>query len=56
MESLIMNESGTSGRFNQKAEQLAEYYFRKYRSHMELLESSSLLSKVRSIVPYDIYA
>lgn len=55
MESLI-NESGVMDRMNEQAEQAAHRYFNKYRSHMELLESSSLLSKVRSVTPYDFYA
>ena len=55
MESLI-NESGVMDRMNEQAEQAAHRYFSKYRSHMELLESHSLLSKVRSITPYDFYA
>lgn len=33
----------------------AESYFKKYKSNMELLESSPL-SKVRRVTPYDIYA
>ena len=55
MESL-MNESGMTHRLNEQAEQQAERYFNKYREHMTLLESHSLLSKVRSITPYDFYA
>jgi hypothetical protein len=34
----------------------ANLYYRKYRSHMNALESSSMLSKVRKIRPFDIYA
>ena len=56
MESLIMNESGITNRLNEQAEQAAERYFKKYREHMQLLESHSLLSKTRQITPYDFYA
>jgi hypothetical protein len=52
----LINESAVVSRMNEQAEQAAERYFRKYREHMELLESSSLLSKLRSITPYDFYA
>jgi len=34
----------------------ANLFYRKYRSHMNALESDSLLSKVRKIRPFDIYA
>lgn len=55
MESLI-NESAVMNQMNEQAEMAAQRYFTKYRTHMELLESNSLLSKVRSITPYDFYA
>jgi hypothetical protein len=55
MESLI-NESAVTARLNERAEEAAGYYFKKYREHMELMESQSLLSKTRSITPYDYYA
>lgn len=51
MESLIKNESGVMNRFGKFAEQYADYYFHKYRPQMELLESHSLIGKVRSITP-----
>ena len=34
----------------------AEGYAKRYRNQMNLLESASLLKKVRSVSPYDIYA
>jgi hypothetical protein len=55
MESLIQ-ESAVTHRLNEQAEQAADRYFRKYREHMQLMESHSLLSKTRSITPYDFYA
>ena len=55
MESLI-TEAAQLNRMNEQAEMAAERYLRKYRSHMELMESHSLISKVRAITPYDYYA
>jgi len=55
MQSLI-EESAVTQRFNVPAEEAAARYFKRYREHMELMESHSLLSKVRSITPYDYYA
>lgn len=55
MESLI-TEGAVTHRLNEQAEMAADRYFKKYREHMNLLESSSLLSKTRSITPYDFYA
>lgn len=55
MESLIQ-ESVVTERLNEQAEMAADRYFKRYRTHMNLLESGSLLSKVRSITPYDFYA
>jgi hypothetical protein len=45
-------------KFNEEhlAEGAAERYLKQYPDHMKALESHSLLSKVRSITPYDIYA
>jgi hypothetical protein len=37
-------------------ENSAEKYLRRYRDHVQILESHSLLSKTRSVTPYDIYA
>ena len=34
----------------------AEGYAKRYRPQMNLLESHSLLSKVRNVTPYDVYA
>lgn len=39
-----------------KVEQKADQYLKKYRSHIEAMESKSLISKVRTITPYDVYA
>jgi hypothetical protein len=55
MESMI-NEAAVVSRMNEQAEMAADRYFSKYRTHMELLESHSLLSKLRQITPYDFYA
>jgi hypothetical protein len=55
MQSLIQ-EAAVTHRLNEQAEAAAERYFRRYREHMELLESHSLLSKTRSVTPYDFYA
>ena len=52
----MINESAVVSRMNEQAEMAAERYFNKYRTHMELLENNSLLSKVRQITPYDFYA
>lgn len=41
---------------DKRVEESAERYFRRYRPQIEALESSSTLSKVRSVTPYDIYA
>jgi len=47
-----LNEERVQGQILQSA----EYYFNKYKSLMESLESRSPISKVRSITPYDYYA
>ena len=40
----------------QKIENMAEKYLRRYRPYVDVLESHSLLSKTRSVSAYDIYA
>ena len=55
MQSLV-EESAVTARLNEQAEEAAGRYFRKYRDHMELMESHSLLAKTRPITPYDYYA
>lgn len=52
----IVEDAAVTRQMNEQVEQAADRYFQKYRSHMELLESHSLLSKTRSITPYDFYA
>jgi len=37
-------------------EREADRYFNRYKSHVQMLEDHSLLSKIRSITPYDVYA
>jgi len=51
--------SGFSLREQLKGDQVekdSELYLKKYRTQVEMLESSSLISKVREITPYDIHA
>lgn len=55
MQSMV-EEAAVTRQMNEQVEQAADRYFKKYRNHMELLESHSLLSKTRSITPYDFYA
>jgi hypothetical protein len=55
MQSLV-EDGAVTQRLNEQAEQAANRYYKKYRSHMEMLEGHSLLSKVRQITPYDFYA
>jgi len=44
-------------RMNEDAiENSAEKYYNRYRDHMQILESHSILGKVRSVTPYDFYA
>lgn len=52
----MVEEAAVTRQMNEQVEQAADRYFKKYRQHMELLESHSLLSKTRSITPYDFYA
>jgi hypothetical protein len=46
--------SNKSFTMSQKADRDAERYLKRYRDHIEVLESKSVLSKVRSITPFDI--
>lgn len=39
-----------------KVEQDADRYLKQYKSQIQLLESNSILSKVRTITPYDVYS
>lgn len=43
------------GRIEQKLESDASRYLKKYPAQINLLESKSLLSKVRPITPMDVY-
>lgn len=52
----IVEEAAITNQLNEQVEHAADRYFKKYRGHMELLESHSLLSKTRAITPYDFYA
>ena len=50
----LVEESAVTARFNEQAEEAAGRYFKRYREHMELMESRSLLSKIRAITPLTI--
>ncbi len=41
---------------DKQMERDADRYLKAYRPYIEMLESNSLISKVRSITPYDVYS